>query len=141
MLVLFTTNLLNGHEISNLTYTLNGEEACDENVGFRHIELFTLCISYGCGSNAEKAAFLSIEECTKDAGRVEDGQTAPINRAIFPDERHGIEISNDGIVFNCLIRCRWMIRCLHHGLFYASFLDAVLCANPTINISLHAHNP
>src|SRR5260370_2977818 len=96
------------HEIGQLSYPLARKETCDKNIGFWHIELPVLHIHRVRRSKAEKPAVSSIKQCAKQTRGVKIRQAAPINRAIFPDQRYGAEISNDAIIFNRLI-CNWQI--------------------------------
>src|SRR5258708_30685354 len=83
VLVTRTALTLNGHEVGNLSYAINRQEACDEDICLRQIELFTPHPRYIGGRDAKEAAFLRIENCAENTGRVETRYTAPVNRAIF----------------------------------------------------------
>src|SRR5437764_10274851 len=100
--------LSDGHKIGNFCYTIIGEETRNEDIRFGNIQLFMLDTRGIRLSRCEteKAAFMSIENCSKGAGRIEMWETIPVNRAIFSNKSGSVHISNNGIVFNWLIACK-----------------------------------
>ena len=83
MLVTGAPRLLDWHKIDDLTHAIDGEKARDKDIGIWQIQLFTFHPRRIGRSNAEKAAFLSVEQGPKDAGSVKTWNAAPINRAIL----------------------------------------------------------
>src|SRR5438093_10673437 len=96
-------DLLDRHEIRDLRYPLRGEKARQEDVGIRQIELFLAGVVPKPWGNLEPPALVAIEEGRKDSRRVEVWQGTKVDRAIHPNQGHGIEVADDPVVFNGLI--------------------------------------
>src|SRR5215469_13538986 len=90
--------VLNGHEISHFSHAAFRQKAGHEDIGIREIQLFTTRSRRLQWLDLEVTTFFSIEQCAKDAGSIEGGDTVPINGTIFPDERNCVEITNDPII-------------------------------------------
>ena len=73
-----------------------------EHVGIRQVKLFTAL--RGHRADFKISALFIIQDGGKDAGRIEVRQTAPIDGAVDTDQRHGVEVSDDAVIFNRLIR-------------------------------------
>jgi hypothetical protein len=91
---------LDRHEIGDFTNPLTGEKARDQDIGLWELVLIVPHFGRGLWGNAEEAAFVSIEQRPKDAGCIESGQAAPVNRAIFADKRDRMQITDDPMVLN-----------------------------------------
>src|SRR6266446_4523855 len=125
MLVFLAACLLDRHEVDNFTDSIIGEEAREENICFRHVELFMAYIRRAQGRYGEEATLIGIEQCAKDARGVKTRYAAPVNRTILADQRDCVQITNDGVVLNRQVRCGGTKRffylclylCLQHKLF------------------------
>ena len=92
--------VLDRHEIGDLTDPCMTQKTRDEDIGGRKIHLLQI---YACvleGSNAEEAALCTIENGSKDAGRVKIRDAAPIDRPILPNQCNGIQITNEPVVLD-----------------------------------------
>jgi hypothetical protein len=77
--------LADAHEVLHLGDALGGEEAGDEDVRVREVELLRRRLPDR--RQAEGAAALGVEDGREDAGRVEVGPAEPVDRPVRADER------------------------------------------------------
>ena len=94
----FKSARLDGHEIGDLGDTVVAEEARDQDVGFRKVELFTARLADQ--ADLEEPALGVIEESGKNARRVKPRQTAPIDGTIHADQGNRMQVTDDAVVFN-----------------------------------------
>src|SRR5215204_3559052 len=88
-----------GHEIGNFNDAVGGKEASEEDVRVGEVYLLALrAVEFG--RDGEKSAAFRIENRSEDGGRVEAGEAHEIDRSIQRDERDGVQVANDGVVFD-----------------------------------------
>ena len=102
MLVVNYTTELDGHKIGDFAHAINGEETSNQDIRLRQVELFAshahIAVEYG--GDAKEAAFAGIEQRAKDAGRIEPWDTAPVDRAVFANQRDGVQVADDRVIFD-----------------------------------------
>jgi hypothetical protein len=86
------------HEVKGLGQALGREEAGQEHVGVRQIELVTVGVLHRV--QREMPALLVVEDRAEDARGVEGGQAQPIYGAVGTDERRRVEVPDDTVVFD-----------------------------------------
>ena len=85
------------HEVLDLCDAVGGEEARDQDVRVREVELLDGAVLVR-RADAEVAAALPVENCAEDARRVEAGAAVPVDRAVRPDERDGVKVSDHAVL-------------------------------------------
>ena len=93
---------LDRHKIDKLGNPIGAIKPSDEDVGIRQIKL--LATLRGNGGDLKVSPLFIIENRRKDAGRIEVGQTTPIDGAIDTYQGNGVEVTDDTIVFNGFVR-------------------------------------
>src|SRR5579883_73515 len=88
---------LDGHEIGQFRVAIMRSKTRQQNIRIGIIELLILAGHVG-GMDAEEAPFLRVEQCAKDARRVDAWKTIPIDRAILAHQRHRMQIPDNRIV-------------------------------------------
>jgi hypothetical protein len=97
--------LVDGHEVNDLADALAAEEARHEDVGFGQVHL---AVGPGVdGGDAEVAAAFGVEDGGEEAGGIEAGQAAPVDRSIHGDEGDGVEVADDAAGFDGTVGQGW----------------------------------
>src|SRR5215210_8700652 len=86
------------HEVKGLGQALGREEAGQEHVGVRQIELVAVGVLQRV--QREMPALLVVEDRAEDARGVEGGQAQPVYGAVRADERRRAEVPDDTVVFD-----------------------------------------
>ena len=107
---------LDRHEVLYLADAFRVEEARDQDVRVgKVICLWALACGRGAAwirrpdhrrvgthelerGNAEEAAQIGVEQCRKDARRIEVGTAVPVDRAVDGDQRDRVEIADDAVL-------------------------------------------
>jgi len=85
-----------GHEVRDLAHPLGGEEARDQDVRLRQVEL-PRRPAVARGSDAVVAAVLAVEDGAEDARGVEARAAVPVDRAVGADQGDRVEITDDAV--------------------------------------------
>src|SRR5918911_839623 len=75
---------------------MGAEEAGDQDVGVREVELFGRPVRAGRGESPVAAA-LPIEECPEQARGVETRAAVPVNRPLGAHECDGMEVADEAM--------------------------------------------
>jgi hypothetical protein len=86
------------HEVQNLGDSLRREEAGEEHVRVREIQLLAATVALGLG--LEIPTLLVVQDRAEYAWRVEGGQAQPVDRPIRPDERRRMQIAYYPVVLD-----------------------------------------
>ena len=95
-----------GNKIFQFGDAIGKQEPCHQYVGGRPIELF-LPHLIADGANLEAASLIVIQNCSKDAWRVEVGVTILIDGAIHANQGDGAHVADDLVILDGLIRHGW----------------------------------
>jgi hypothetical protein len=85
------------HVVRDLRYPVGREEAADQDVGVRPIELLARDAVRDRG-DLEASALLVVEDRRKDARGVEAWQTQPVYRTVHPDQGRAVQVTDDPVV-------------------------------------------
>src|SRR2546429_5172506 len=77
--------------------TLGHQEAGDEDIGIGKVELLGAG-AVDFGRDAEPTAAVGVEDRGEDARRVEPRAAVPVNRPVSPDERDGVQITDQAML-------------------------------------------
>src|SRR5215208_4411094 len=86
------------HEVKGLGQALGREEAGQEHVGVRQIELVAVGVLQRV--QREMPTLLVVEDRAEDARGVEGGQAQPVYSPVGTDERRRVEVPDDTVVFD-----------------------------------------
>src|SRR5262249_20182856 len=93
---------LNRHVIVDLADTVGMKKARHKDVGVRPVELLVPQIVIR-RSDTKPSALRVVQDCSKHAGRIEAGQTKPVDGAIHANQGCGAQVSDYAVVFNWLV--------------------------------------
>ena len=96
------------HEILDLADSGRGEEARDEHVRVREVELLVLPFA-ACGPEHETAAAVRIEQRGEHARRVEPRAAVPVHRPLGADQRDRAQVADHSVVGDRRIRHRYHV--------------------------------
>jgi hypothetical protein len=96
------------HEVPDLAHSRLREEAGDQNVGVRPVELLEHDLGVGHlrvgrtlhGADREAASFVVVEQGPEHARRVEVGKAEPIDRATPAHQRHRAHVADHAVVLD-----------------------------------------
>src|SRR3712207_6800095 len=77
-------------------YAVGAQEAGDEDVGLREVELFGRPVCSGRGDSPVAAALL-VENRPEQAGGVETWAAVPVDRSLGADERDRVEVAYEAV--------------------------------------------
>src|SRR5689334_20762305 len=95
--VLAANRLCDRHEVLNLAHTTWSQEASDQNIGVREVQLLRSPASIGRGK-AIMAPATRVEDRPEDARGVNPGTAVPVDRAISPDESHAMQVADQAVI-------------------------------------------
>src|ERR687897_3406175 len=90
------------HVVRNLPDPVRREEPGDKHVGVRPVHLLAGDAVRGWG-DLEVSTLSVVEDRCEDTRGVEVRETEPIDRSIYPHQRHAVHVPNDPVVFFRLI--------------------------------------
>ena len=90
------------HVILDLAHAVVVQEAGDEDVGVRPVELLVPEVVAGRG-DAEAAALSVVQDGGEDAGRIEVRQAEPVDGAVHPHQRRRAQVADDAVVLDGLV--------------------------------------
>src|SRR2546421_11633128 len=131
--------VLDRHEIGDLTDSGMVKKARDEDIGGRKIHLLQIYARVLEGSDAEEAALCTIENGSKDAGRVKIRDAAPIDRPILANQCNGIQITNEPVVLDGQVCLRSGGRAL--GVFIRHCSSPLACRDAYSMRTLEGREP
>ena len=88
----------NRHEVDHLADAVHAQESRDEDRRARQIQLLGDVVD-AVGRDAEVTTSLMIEQRSEDARRVEPRCAEPVDRAVGRDQRSGLQVSDQAMVF------------------------------------------
>src|SRR4029077_9155898 len=91
-----------GHVILHLAHAICMQKTRNENGGIRPIELLVNDLVPRQG-NPKAPAFPVIQNCGKDAWRIEVRQAEPVDRAVHPHQRGGVHIPDKSVILDRLV--------------------------------------
>jgi hypothetical protein len=95
------------HIVRDLPHAIGTEEAGDQDVGVGPVELFAgYTLRNRC--DPEASALSIIEDGSEDARGVEVRQSQPVDRAVYTNQSHAVQIPDDPVV---------LYRLVGHGVF------------------------
>ena len=92
-----------GHEVLQLAHSHGSQEARDEDIRVREVELLD-------GADPERrrdavpTAAVLVENRSEDARRVEARAAVPVDRAVGPDERDRAQVADDAVLGDRQVR-------------------------------------
>src|SRR5918994_795316 len=84
------------HEVLNLSHAMGAQEAGDQDLGIREVELFGRPVRAG-RSESPVAAALPVEECPEQARGVETRAAVPVNRPLGAYECDSMEVADEAV--------------------------------------------
>ena len=109
-----------GHEVLHLPHAVRHQEARDQHVGVRKVELLR-APAVPVGRDTEQAAAVGVEERREDTRRVETRAAVPVDRSVRPDERDRVQIADQAVLSDRQVA---RPRCLPHGPGHEPVLSA-----------------
>ena len=94
---------LDRHEVLHLAHAVGREEARDEDVGVREVELLGAPV-VALRAQRVEAALLGVEDGAEHARRVERGAAVPVDRAGRADERDRVEVADQSVLGDRQVR-------------------------------------
>jgi hypothetical protein len=82
-----------GHEVLHLPDAVGHQEARDEDVRVREVELLGVP-AVAFGRDAKQAAVVGVQDRRKDARRVKPRAAVPVDRPVGTDQRDGVQVAN-----------------------------------------------
>ena len=89
--------VLDRHEVLHLAHAAVGEEARDQDVRVREVELLGVPAVTG-GPQREEAALVLVEDRAEHARRVERRAAVPVDRPVRADERDRVQVADQSVL-------------------------------------------
>ena len=91
--------VLDRHEVRHLGHAAVGQEPRQQHVGVGQVQLLVHRI-VELRRDLEPAAAIGVEERGKHGRRVERREAEEVDRAVLADQRDGVEVADDAVVFD-----------------------------------------
>ena len=86
-----------GHEVLHFPDSLGHQEARDQDIGVRQVELLRTP-SVAVRRDAEPPASISVEDGRENARRIETRAAIPVDRPVGADKRDGVQVTDQAVL-------------------------------------------